>query len=95
MAAKSAVRFAPQLKELRIHLCQNSPSSQGVRDFIVKKYIGLKLANPKFPILIRECSSIQPKAWARYEMGKETSISLANLNEGEVAASIERLATAK
>lgn len=31
MASKVAVRFGRQLKELRIHLCQTSQTSQGVR----------------------------------------------------------------
>lgn len=26
----------------------------------------LKKANPELPILIRECSDVQPKLWARY-----------------------------
>lgn len=26
----------------------------------------LKKANPDLPILIRECSEVQPKLWARY-----------------------------
>lgn len=26
----------------------------------------LKKANPDFPILIRECSGVQPRLWARY-----------------------------
>lgn len=26
----------------------------------------LKKANPDFPILIRECSGVQPKLWARF-----------------------------
>lgn len=91
------------LRELRIHLCQRSASSRGVRsaqgwagpgrargsspgatrhpradpqgpaappslrrEFIEKHYVTLKKANPNFPILIRECSGIQPKLWARY-----------------------------
>lgn len=29
-------------------------------------YVPLKKENPNFPILIRECSGIQPKLWARY-----------------------------
>ncbi|NXU67134.1 NDUA2 dehydrogenase, partial [Horornis vulcanius] len=54
------------LRELRIHLCQRSAGSRGVREFIEKHYVTLKKANPDFPILIRECSGIQPKLWARY-----------------------------
>lgn len=36
------------------------------RDFIEKRYVELKKANPELPILIRECSDVQPKLWARY-----------------------------
>ncbi|XP_030813540.1 NADH dehydrogenase [ubiquinone] 1 alpha subcomplex subunit 2 isoform X1 [Camarhynchus parvulus] len=59
-------RLGLALRELRIHLCQHSHSSQGVREFIEQHYVTLKKANPDFPILIRECSGIQPKLWARY-----------------------------
>lgn len=36
------------------------------RTFVEKNYKDLKSLNPKFPILIRECSGIQPQMWARY-----------------------------
>lgn len=36
------------------------------RDFIEKRYVELKKANPDLPILIRECSDVHPKLWARY-----------------------------
>lgn len=36
------------------------------RNFVKDLYPQLKESNPKFPILIRECSGIQPKLWARY-----------------------------
>uniref|UniRef100_A0AC11CFK3 NADH:ubiquinone oxidoreductase subunit A2 n=1 Tax=Ovis aries TaxID=9940 RepID=A0AC11CFK3_SHEEP len=69
MAAAAAIRGVRGklgLREIRIHLCQRSPGSQGVRDFIEKRYVELKKANPDLPILIRECSDVQPKLWARY-----------------------------
>ncbi|NXB53413.1 NDUA2 dehydrogenase, partial [Leucopsar rothschildi] len=69
------------LRELRIHLCQRSAGSQ--------HYVTLKKANPNFPILIRECSGIQPKLWARYEFGKEKSIPLNNLTADEVGKALE------
>ncbi|KAK4322971.1 hypothetical protein Pmani_006295 [Petrolisthes manimaculis] len=95
MAAKAGYRFASHLRELRLHLCQRSPSSQGVRDFIEQHYVELKKANPKFPILIRECSGITPKAWARYEMGQETSTSLEGLSASQVVDTIIKLNAAK
>ncbi|KAH9329053.1 hypothetical protein KI387_001161, partial [Taxus chinensis] len=36
------------------------------RDFIRSNYKDLKTLNPRFPILIRECSGIEPRIWARY-----------------------------
>ncbi|NWT12120.1 NDUA2 dehydrogenase, partial [Vireo altiloquus] len=77
------------LRELRIHLCQRSAGSRGVREFIEQHYVTLKKANPDFPILIRECSGIQPKLWARYEFGKEKSIPLNNLSVDEVGKALE------
>ncbi|NXN82671.1 NDUA2 dehydrogenase, partial [Bombycilla garrulus] len=79
------------LRELRIHLCQSSAGSRGVREFIENHYVTLKKANPDFPILIRECSGIQPKLWARYEFGKEKSIPLNNLTVDEVGKALEKV----
>jgi NADH dehydrogenase (ubiquinone) 1 alpha subcomplex subunit 2 len=53
------------LRELRIHLCQKTAASSGVREFIEKDYVDLKKNNNDFPILIRECSGITPRIWAR------------------------------
>ncbi|NXS56075.1 NDUA2 dehydrogenase, partial [Brachypteracias leptosomus] len=83
------------LRELRIHLCQTSPGSRGVREFIEQHYVTLKKANPDFPILIRECSGVQPKLWARYEFGKEKSLSLNNLSVDEVAKALENVVKSK
>ena len=41
-----------------MHLCY--------REWVETSYVDLKKANPKFPILIRECSGVQPKIYARY-----------------------------
>ncbi|NXS88869.1 NDUA2 dehydrogenase, partial [Erpornis zantholeuca] len=79
------------VRELRIHLCQRSAGSRGVREFIEQHYVTLKKANPDFPILIRECSGIQPKLWARYEFGKEKSIPLNNLTVDEVGKALESI----
>ncbi|XP_062986189.1 NADH dehydrogenase [ubiquinone] 1 alpha subcomplex subunit 2 [Elgaria multicarinata webbii] len=100
MAAASAVRvlessLARNLKEIRIHLCQSSPASQGVRDFIEQYYVTLKKANPDFPILIRECSNVQPKLWARYAFGREKSVPLNNLNMDQVAKALENVVNSK
>ncbi|XP_009643460.2 NADH dehydrogenase [ubiquinone] 1 alpha subcomplex subunit 2, partial [Egretta garzetta] len=65
------------------------------RDFIEQHYVALKKANPDFPILIRECSGVQPKLWARYEFGKEKSVPLNNLTVDEVAKALENIVKTK
>ena len=40
------------------------------RDFIEKYYLTLKEKNPVFPILIRECSGVEPKLYGRYGKGQ-------------------------
>merc|ERR1719419_689963 len=72
------------LKELRFHVCLKSASSQGLREFIEKSYLPIKKANPTFPILVRECSNVQSKVYARYELGKESSLPLSNMSSDQV-----------
>merc|ERR1712212_571291 len=86
-------KFSPALRELRVHLCQRSPTSAGVRSFIEQNYVSLKKANPKSPILIRECSGVQAKAFARYELGREVSVSLDGLTSDGVAEAVSKLST--
>ncbi|XP_076993326.1 NADH dehydrogenase [ubiquinone] 1 alpha subcomplex subunit 2 [Tamandua tetradactyla] len=98
MAAAAAVRAVgskPGLREIRIHLCQRSPGSQGVRDFIEKRYVELKKANPDLPILIRECSDVQPKLWARYAFGQEKNVSLNNFSADQVTRALENVLSGK
>lgn len=52
--------------EARAHTARAGRSLRPRRDFIEKRYVELKKANPDLPILIRECSDVQPKLWARY-----------------------------
>ncbi|VVD00905.1 unnamed protein product [Leptidea sinapis] len=85
------VRLGGALKELRIHLCQTSPQSAGVREFIQKNYVSLKKENPTFPILIRECRGIQPRIWARFEKGVEKSAPLTNLSANDVVGAIRQM----
>ncbi|NWH21509.1 NDUA2 dehydrogenase, partial [Grus americana] len=87
MAAAAAVRgigggLGRSLRELRIHLCQRSAGSRGK-------------ATADFPILIRECSGVQPTLWARYEFGKEKSVPLNNLTVDEVAKALENVVKSK
>uniref|UniRef100_UPI0025ADBC1E NADH dehydrogenase [ubiquinone] 1 alpha subcomplex subunit 2 n=1 Tax=Doryrhamphus excisus TaxID=161450 RepID=UPI0025ADBC1E len=79
------------LREIRIHLCQTSAASKGTRDFVGQHYVDLKQANPDFPILVRECSGVEARLWARYDFGKERSISLDNMSADQVAKSLQTL----
>ncbi|XP_006731523.1 NADH dehydrogenase [ubiquinone] 1 alpha subcomplex subunit 2 [Mirounga angustirostris] len=83
------------LREIRVHLCQRSPGSQGVREFIEKHYVELKKANPGLPILIRECSDVQPKLWARYAFGQEKNVSLNNFSADQVTRAVENVLSGK
>uniref|UniRef100_A0A2K5DYY7 NADH dehydrogenase [ubiquinone] 1 alpha subcomplex subunit 2 n=1 Tax=Aotus nancymaae TaxID=37293 RepID=A0A2K5DYY7_AOTNA len=99
MAAAAASRgFGAKLalREIRIHLCQRLPGSQGVStDFIEKRYVELKKANPDLPILIRECSDVQPKLWARYAFGQEKNVSLNNFGADEITRALENVLSGK
>jgi len=89
--ASKAMKLSPALKEIRLHLCQKSAASAGARDFVEKMYVPLKTANPQTPILVRECSGIQPKLWARFGYGREESAELSNKNSKEVLDIIAKL----
>lgn len=91
MSALAFKRLSPSLKEIRIHLCPRSPTSNGTRQFIDGYYTSIKRNNPNLPILIRECTGIEPKIWFRFEYGKETSSSLSNLKPDQVAGLLKEL----
>lgn len=91
MSAAAGRAASASLRELRVHLCQKSQASQGVRDFVSKHYAGLKADNPRLPILIRECSGITPKVWARYNFGQETVQDLTNKNADQVLSAVKGL----
>uniref|UniRef100_A0A1A7W9F3 NADH dehydrogenase [ubiquinone] 1 alpha subcomplex subunit 2 n=1 Tax=Iconisemion striatum TaxID=60296 RepID=A0A1A7W9F3_9TELE len=98
--AASAVRtlgssLGKNLREIRLHLCQTSAASKGVRDFVEQNYVTLKAANLDFPILIRECSGVQARLWVRHGLGKETSVSLDNMSADQVAKALQSLAQSK
>lgn len=42
MASRAVTAASTALRELRIHVCQKSAASSGVRDFITKQYVPLK-----------------------------------------------------
>ncbi|GAB6030645.1 ndufa2, NADH:ubiquinone oxidoreductase 10.5kD subunit [Chamberlinius hualienensis] len=83
------LKFGPHLREIRIHLCQKSDASKGVREFLNTNYVSIKKNNPQFPILVRECSGIYPKIFARYGAGKEASVLLTNFSSQEVGKTLE------
>ncbi|KAH7548463.1 hypothetical protein JRO89_XS14G0138100 [Xanthoceras sorbifolium] len=87
-------QLSKNIKELRILLCQSSPSSSSTRVFVEKNYKNLKTSNPKLPILIRECSGIEPQLWARYDMGVEKGIRLEGLSEAQISRALEDLVKA-
>ncbi|KAL6033955.1 hypothetical protein STEG23_025292 [Scotinomys teguina] len=76
-AASRAIGTKLGLREIRIHLCQGSPGSQGVRDFIQQRDVELKKAHPSLPILIREFGGAA-HLWERYTFGQEKNVSLNN-----------------
>uniref|UniRef100_A0A182NST8 NADH dehydrogenase [ubiquinone] 1 alpha subcomplex subunit 2 n=1 Tax=Anopheles dirus TaxID=7168 RepID=A0A182NST8_9DIPT len=88
-------RLNPSVKELRLHLCQTGEESKGVREFVNTRYVQLKRDNPTLPILVRECSGVQPRLWARYALGKEKSVPLTNATAEEVLKQIEVLSKAQ
>merc|ERR1712070_1073774 len=83
--------FPKALHELRFHFCQISPASQGLRNFILNNYTQMKAANPSVSLLVRECADVEPKVWARYDLGKESSVSLSGKDEKAVMAELEKL----
>ncbi|KAM7352173.1 NADH dehydrogenase (ubiquinone) B8 subunit [Cochliomyia hominivorax] len=89
VAVTRFVKMSPKLKELRIHLCQTGEASQGAREYVERFYPALKRDNPELPILIRECSGIQPRLWARYALGKETSVPLTNQSAQDIQKQVE------
>ncbi|GAB1301593.1 NADH dehydrogenase [Apodemus speciosus] len=64
-------------------------------NFILQQYVELKKAHPDLPILIRECSEVHPKLWARYAFGQEKTVSLNNLSADEVRRAMENVLSGK
>ncbi|RKP14695.1 thioredoxin-like protein [Piptocephalis cylindrospora] len=83
--------LAKNVRELRLHFCQTSPASQGLRDFVSKNYVSLKKTHPTLPILVREASGVEAKAYARFDKGVERQSVLSNLTEEQVADRLTQL----
>ncbi|KAM8958350.1 NADH dehydrogenase [ubiquinone] 1 alpha subcomplex subunit 2-like [Lycaon pictus] len=96
-AATASLRIGARvaLREIRVHLCQCSPGSQGVREFIEKHYVELKKATPDLPILTSECSDVQPKLWARYAFAQERNVSLNSLSADQVTRAVDNVLSGK
>eukprot|EP00877_Chromochloris_zofingiensis_P013554 jgi/Chrzof1/8452/Cz03g11040.t1 len=92
MAWRSSL--SKSLQELRIHLCQTSPASQGAREFVLGSYADLKKANPELPILVREAKGTEAKLIARYDYGVEKSASIQNLDTAAIASKLQELVKA-
>ena len=65
------------------------------REFIEKHYVELKKANPDLPILIRECSDVQPKLWTRYAFAREKNVSLNSLSADQVTRAVDNVLSGK
>ncbi|RZC09434.1 NADH dehydrogenase [ubiquinone] 1 alpha subcomplex subunit 2, partial [Glycine soja] len=61
------------------------------RAFVERNYKELKTLNPKLPILIRECSGVEPQLWSRYDLGVEKGIKLEGLLEAQIFKALEDL----
>ncbi|KAK9537066.1 hypothetical protein VZT92_006803 [Zoarces viviparus] len=83
------------IREIRVLLCQSSAASKGARDFVEQHYVTLKTSNPDFPIRIRECSGVQARVWARYDFGRESSVSVDNMSADQVAGALQTLVESK
>ncbi|CAH8538302.1 unnamed protein product [Schistosoma intercalatum] len=84
-------RFGAKVRELRFLVAQTAHSSSGIRDFISRHYLSLKTANPHVKFMIRESEGITPKVFARYEMGKEDCISVANNTADDIISKLKTL----
>ncbi|KAK2448542.1 NADH dehydrogenase [ubiquinone] 1 alpha subcomplex subunit [Trifolium repens] len=87
-------QLSKNIKELRLLMCQSSPASSSARAFVEKNYKELKTLNPKLPILIRECSGVEPQLWARYDLGVEKGIKLEGMTEPQILKALEDLVKA-
>ncbi|KAI9249183.1 thioredoxin-like protein [Phascolomyces articulosus] len=79
------------LKELRVHFCQTSPASSGLREYIAQNYTAIKKANPELPILIREASGVEARVFARFDKGVERKAIFQNASSQDVEKMLEQL----
>ena len=89
MAWRSALSRSVQ--EIRIHFCPTAPASAGAKEFVIAQYAELKKANPSLPILVRDASGAEARVTARFDFGKEKSVSLQGVDAKGVQAKLEEL----
>jgi len=80
---------------MKCYLCKYQTTSIFCREFITKHYAGLKLENPGIPVLVRECSGIKPRVWARFAYGEERSADLSGQSADQVLATVKDLTLAE
>ncbi len=90
MSSAAGRAAASALREFRLHLCQKSSASAGARAFVTEHYGAVKAANPGVPFLVRECSGITPRLWARYAYGQEASQDLSGKSAKEVMDAVKK-----
>ncbi|KAI9670930.1 MAG: hypothetical protein M1817_003815 [Caeruleum heppii] len=76
--------FTQSLREVRFLFCQTSDHSSATRSFLTRAYPTMKKNNPHTPIMMREALGVEPRVFARYDMGKEKQESLAGLSDKEI-----------
>jgi len=60
------------VKKCAANVTFKHPLSNLYSDFVAKNYVNIKKVNPELPILVREASGIEARAFARF--GKELEI---------------------
>ena len=64
------------VRELRFIMCQQSATSNGVRQYVLNNYNSIKASNPNFPFIVREAEGAQACVMARYDFGVERRVFL-------------------
>eukprot|EP00471_Norrisiella_sphaerica_P003110 CAMPEP_0184486750 /NCGR_PEP_ID=MMETSP0113_2-20130426/8519_1 /TAXON_ID=91329 /ORGANISM="Norrisiella sphaerica, Strain BC52" /LENGTH=88 /DNA_ID=CAMNT_0026868769 /DNA_START=20 /DNA_END=286 /DNA_ORIENTATION=- len=77
------------LKELRIHYCQTSPASSGLREFVKANFAEMKKTNPALPIMVRECAGAAPKMTGRFDKGVEKTIGMTDMDEKSIISKLK------
>ncbi|ODV89544.1 hypothetical protein CANCADRAFT_27124 [Tortispora caseinolytica NRRL Y-17796] len=79
------------VKELRFILGESGSLSDGLRSFVLRSYPTLRKHNPSVPILVREAQGVEPIVYARFGLGKESSVSVSGKTDKEIEKLIAQL----